>query len=212
MWGLCAFGLVLALQFAWQRTMTPHVNPHPQKRVVVHGVFPYDRGWDLKITSSFYAQNERCKRTAKVFGIFPVADVARETSVEIPVTREEGDGFSFTYYEDYFEPGFCQWTQRFVSTRKFIDGNWQQGSDAIIGLNRQFNQINYQCHYVEIDFLPPRRKERSVVCGVDPEKPDRRAPQLTDNEVNFVWQKRVLYTHILSPGHSETFWKDDDKQ
>lgn len=190
----------------------PHVNPHPQKKVVVHGLFPYDRGWDLKINSGFYARNERCRHTARAFGIFPAANVAPEVSVEIPVTREGGNRFSFTYYEDYFEPGYCEWTQRFVSTRKFMDGKWEHGNDAILGLNRQFNQINYQCHYVEVDFLSPPRKERSVVCGVDPERPNQWASRIADNEVNFTWQKRVLYTHILSPGKSETVWKDDDKK
>lgn len=210
--GLVTLLAVLYGGYRW--AVTPHVNPNPTKKVVVHGQFPYDRGWDLQIKTSFYTKNPRCDVTARAFLIFRMADVSREAWVEIPVAREGGNSYSFTYYEDYFQPGFCEWDQRFVYSHLFQDKEWQHGNSAILGLNRQYNQINYECHY--LDKLTPgmgkNTREKSVVCGDDNEKPHNFNLRRTDNEVNFAWKSKVLYEYYGSDGHRELTWKEGEEK
>lgn len=205
--------VLLALSLIGCRwAISPHWKPNPTKKVVVRGVFPYDRGWDLRVHTSFYTNNPTCKVTARAFFIFPIADVSRETRLEIPVTREDGGRYSFTYYEDYFQPGFCDWEQGFVTVQQFQDGHWQPGSSAILGLNHQFNLINYECHYINLlaPGLGKDAREKSVVCGENKERPSQRSPLVADNEVNFTWKAKTLYERLSSSGQREMVWAASD--
>ena len=204
-------GLLLTIYGAYRWTVTPHVNADPKKKVIVHGVFPFDRGWDLQIKTSFYTKNPKCDKTARAFGIFPISEVSRETWLEIPVVREEGNRYTFTYYEDYFEPGYCEWEERFVYTHLFKEGKWESGNKAILGLNRQYNQINYECYYQ--DRLVPGRgkeaREKIVTCFDNLGRDNRLDSNRTDNEVNFVWNSRILYEFYDSTGRIDSIWKEE---
>jgi len=210
--GLVGVLVVSAVYAGYRWAVMPRLNPHPVKKVVVRGVFPFDRGWDLQPRMSFYTRNANCKKTARIFFIYPVADVAREEWVDIPLVRKGGNRYIFTYYEDHFLPGQCDWELRFVYTHLFQDGQWAHGSDAIMGLNRQFNEINYECHYMNV--LTPGRgkdaREIHIVCGGDKDKPHRLNPQLTGNEVNFIWKSKILYDYYATDGRIESTWKEGE--
>jgi hypothetical protein len=209
---LTALAMLATLYGGWRWMVTPHVNPHPQMKVVVRGVFPYERGWELRIRRDFSTRNRLCEITARAFLIFPMANVARETSIEIPVVREGDDNrYTFTYYEDHFVPGLCEWAGRFTSFGIFQDGKNLQGG-AILGLNRQYNQITYECHFIdtEVRSIQGIQVQRGVVCSGNVDRSFD--PSRADNEVNFTWMNKVLYTRIVSPGHSETIWKEGDEE
>ena len=193
---------------AWRWMVTPRVNGQPQKKVVVRGVFPYDRGWDLQIQTSFYTRNPECKRTARAFGIIPMAEVAREAWADIPVTREGGNHYSFVYYEDYFAPGHCDWRLRYVYSHLFQDGKWEQGSSALMGLNRQNNQLSYDCHYK--DSLNPGMgrdaREINLVCSNYGQPNNGFDPRIADNEVNFIFNPKTLYSYYSPSGEIKSKW------
>lgn len=188
--------------------MAPIVNTNPTKKVVVRGVFPYDRAWDLRIKTSFYTENPTCKVTARAFFLFPMADVSREVWVDIPLIREGGNRYSFTYYEDHVQTGFCNWKQRFVYSQLFQDGKWQSGASAILGLNGRYNKINYDCHYIDLmtPGLGKGTREKRVVCGEHKEMPSRHDLQIVDNEVNFIWRNVTLFDRFSSSGKREMVW------
>lgn len=85
----------------------PMDNPQPQKKVAVQGVFPYDRGLELRIEASYYSSNPICRETARAFFIFPQAEVSREAWRQIPLVREDGNRYRFDFYEDAIHPGFA---------------------------------------------------------------------------------------------------------
>lgn len=204
--GLLAMVALIIFGYRW--VMSPVVNASPTKKVVVRGVFPYDRGWDLRIRTSFYTTNPTCKVTARAFFIFPMADVSREVSVDIPVNREGGNQYSFTYYEDHLQPGFCEWKQGFVFSQLFQDGKWRAGNSAILGLNGRFNLITYDCHYINLmtPGLGKDARERSIVCGEHKEMPNRHEPKIAGNEVNFVWRNETLFQRLSVSGKREMVW------
>lgn len=67
---LVVIGVFVSLGFAHYLLTRPTDNPQPQKKIVVRGSFPYDRGWDLRIEASYYSKNPTCKQTARAFFIF----------------------------------------------------------------------------------------------------------------------------------------------
>ncbi|HRP74047.1 MAG TPA: hypothetical protein PK725_01045 [Rhodocyclaceae bacterium] len=206
---LTALATLATLYGGWRWMVTPHVNPHPQKKVVVRGVFPYERGWELKALMNFYTHNPYCQTTARVFLIFPMAQVSRAQRVDIAVTREGANRYSLIYYQDHFLPGWCEWRFGGSSPVILVDGQ-SVGGGGFGDDRRNYHQVNYECHYIEYDL--PRVKEKHIVCGDDSEQPHQHDPERTDKESNFVWKNKVLYTHLVSPGHSETIWKEGEEE
>lgn len=209
---LTALATLATLYGGWRWMVTPHVNPHPQKKVVVRGVFPYERGWELRIRRDFSTRNSLCDVTARVFLIFPMADVARETWIEIPVIREGDNRYTFTYYEDHFVPGLCEWAGRFTSFGIFQNGKNLQGG-AILGLNRQYNQITYECHWSDrlVPGVSKSARERRLACSNELGRTNRFDPELAHNDVNFIFIPKVRYDYYDTNGRIQSTWKEGDE-
>lgn len=212
-WLIVLLLLAVGTYFVRQWMYTPQVNPHPKQKVVVRGVFPYDKGWDLKITTSFYSSNPDCQIAATAFFFFKAADVSREVFVEIPVTREAGNRYSFTYYEDYFSPGYCKWAQRFVYSQQFVNERfWGRG--AILGLNREYNVINYECSWTNM--LTPgvskNAREMLFKCFDHSGRNNRFDPQIEDNEVNFNFSSMIDYDYYDANGRIQSKRVEGEKQ
>ena len=211
---LVVVATLITLYGGYRWTVTPHINPNPTKKVVVRGQFPYDRGWDLQIKTSFYTKNPQCDVMARAFLLFPMAQVAREVWADIPVIRESGNRFSFTYYEDYFLSGYCLWEQRFVYSRKYLDGEWERGNTAIPGLNSQYNQINYECTYMDVlvPGLGRDAREKSVGCDDNLGRNHRFDSRIEGNELNFVFNSKILYEYYDAAGNRKTTWKEGSEK
>jgi hypothetical protein len=210
-------GLVLlaAGTFAVQHWMfTPVINPNPQQKVVVRGSFPYDQGWDLKITTSFYSSNPDCKVAARAFFLFKAADVSREVFVDIPVTREGDNRYSFTYYEDYFAPGHCKWKQRFIGSEQLVKGRWWGGSN-INGLNiGEHNVINYECSWGSRlrPGISKTAREMMFNCFDHLGKYNRRDPLVKDNELNFNFNPMINYDYYDTNGRIQRKWVEGEQE
>lgn len=153
-----AIGILVSLGFGHYWLTLPSDNPLPQKKIVVRGSFPYDRGWDLRMAASYYSKNPTCRQTARAFFFFPQAEVSREGWRTIPVIREGGDRYRFEFHEDSISPGFCDWTFRFVNFSIIHNGKEIDGS-AILGFPRPFNTFRFSCSMSTI-----RRDVGGVTC------------------------------------------------
>jgi hypothetical protein len=210
---LIVLAILALLTFAVQHWMfTPLINPNPQQKVVVRGTFPYDQGWDLKITTSFYSSNPECKVAARAFFLFKAADVSRKVFVDIPVTREGGNRYSFTYYEDYFTPGYCKWKQGFIGSEQLVKGRWWSGR-SINGLNQgKYNVINYECSWMSM-LLPgisETAREMMFNCFDHLGKNNRRDPLVKDNQLNFNFNPKILYQYYDTHGRIESKWVEKE--
>jgi hypothetical protein len=180
--------------------------------VVVRGSFPYDQGWDLKITTSFYSSNPECKVAARAFFLFKAADVSREVFVDIPVTREDGNHYSFTYYEDYFKPGYCEWKQRFVYSQQLVKGEFW-GRRAILGLNRDYNVINYECWWRSRlrPGISETARQMMFSCFDHLGKNNRSDPRVKDNELNFNFNPLIDYDYYDLNGDIQSKWVEGEQ-
>ena len=215
----------------WNWLVTPRVNPNPQKKIVVRGVFPYDKGFYLRVREDFYSSHPRCKIAARAFLIFKQAMVSREKFVPVQVSKEGGNRYSFTYYEDYFEPGFCEWSYGGVSAAvivgetveafigpnrksRLITGQAATGMGVPFGLHHKFNVINYDCHFYEHEFMRIQGLvvERGFSCFDHLGKNNRRDQAVLDNELNFNFKKEIEYKKLGPDGRSIYFWKEGESK
>ena len=184
------FGLVFVC-FNW--LMTPTVNPNPIKKVVIRGQFPFERGWDLRISQSFYARNSLCNRTARVFFFIPQAEVSREKALPFIVPKRlEGSHYEVEYYQDYFLPGFCDWTERFVFYSILQNGQIKTGGAALLGFPNLYNRINYSCFIYTVPVNTPAKYESGLVCSAGINRRNSSFdPSLPYGEVNFFWKEQA---------------------
>jgi hypothetical protein len=168
----------------------PVDNPQPQKKQIVQGVFPYDKGWELRIEASYYSNNPTCKQTARAFFIFPQAEVSREAWRTIPVVREEGNRYRFEFYEDAIDPGFCDWRLQFVYYRIFSNGAKIQGG-AILRFPSSYNVIRYDCVNVKSTYYkaPDRTPVEQVGVACLERDNHWKDSARTDNQIDFVWKE-----------------------
>lgn len=183
------FGLVF-VGFHW--LMTPTVNPNPIRKVVMRGEFPFERGWELRIARSFYARNSLCNRTARVFFFIPQAEVSREKAPLFIVPKQlESSRYEVEYYQDYFLPGFCDWTERFVSYSILQNGQIKTGQ-ALLGFPNLHNKINNSCFMQTVPVNTPAKYESGLVCraGIN-RRNSSFDPSLPYGEVNFFWKEQA---------------------
>lgn len=158
----------------------PVDNPQPQKKLVVQGSFPYDRGLELRVEATYYSESVNCRQTARAFFIFPQAEVSREAWRTVPVVREDGNRYRFEFYEDAMLPGFCDWRLRFVFYRIYKEGKKVQGG-AILGFPSHYNVIRYGCSNVRGD------PNRYACLEGDNHWKD---PARTDHQIDFIWEEK----------------------
>lgn len=165
--------------------MSPFVNPFPTKKITVRGVFPYDRGWELRFRKEYFTKNPSCKQTARILFIFPQAEVNRHQNVPITVRRDGGNQYSFEYYEDYFLSGFCEWSPGFLFYG--IRVNQRAGNDvAMLGFPERLKGIDYACRAkARMDYI-----SKNLVIWADcfEEKKYGLDPSRPHNEANFTWR------------------------
>ena len=166
----------------------PMDNPQPQKKVAVQGVFPYDRGLELRIEASYYSSNPICRETARAFFIFPQAEVSREAWRQIPLVREDGNRYRFDFYEDAIHPGFCDWKLRFVNYQIFEKGAEVQGG-AILGFPGRYNVIRYECGKVISTYYkaPDRTPVKRVGIACLERDNHWHDPSRSVSQIDFVW-------------------------
>lgn len=189
-WLLSLAGLFLVAGLFHYLIMHPVDNPRPQKRQIVQGSFPYDKGWELRIEASYYSNNPTCKQTARAFFLFPQAEVSREAWRTIPVVREEGNRYRFEFYEDAMQSGFCDWRLRFVNYVIQERGKEIQGG-AILGFPSSYNVIRYDCVNVKSTYYKAPDRTPVEKVGVSCLERDNhwKDPARTDNQIDFVWKE-----------------------
>jgi hypothetical protein len=167
----------------------PVDNPQPQRKQIVQGSFPYDKGWELRIEASYYSNNPTCKQTARAFFFFPQAEVSREAWRTIPVVREDGNRYRFEFYEDAIQPGFCDWKLQFVYYRVFSNGEKVQGG-AILGFPGSYNVIRYGCVNIKRTYYKAPDRTPVDEVGVACLERDNhwKDAARTDNQIDFVWE------------------------
>ena len=138
----------------------PHLNPNPTKRVAFGGAFPYAQGWDLRLRQEFYTTGAICQMTARIFFLIPVAEVARERQVSVPVKRIDNSRYEAEYFEDYYEPGLCGWESGFVYADA-IRGKENMYGGALLGFPRKYNKIDYHCSDVVSNLATGREVQKS---------------------------------------------------
>ena len=168
----------------------PMDNPKPQKRLLVQGSFPYDRGWDLKIEASYYSRNPTCKQTARAFFLFPQSEVSREAWRTVPVVRQQGNRYRFEFFEDAVLQGFCDWQLRFLNYSIFHDGREIQG-EAILGFPSRDDRIRYDCKSVSSTYFKAPDRTPVIETGVVCRDRDRhqKDPARSDYQIDFVWEE-----------------------
>lgn len=179
---LTTIAVIGLLIYGYNALMNPTVNPHPIKKVVVRGKFPYDKGWELRIQQSFYAKNPSCNQTARIFFFIPQAEVSRERFLPpAAVKRLDASSYETEYFEDYFLPGFCEWVPYFTSYRIFSGEKLIQGG-AMLGFPNLYNRIDYGCSSIKM----PRTNELATACY----EGNNRSfdPSRKDGEINFFWK------------------------
>ena len=178
---ILVFAISLFYGYFW--LLSPSVNPNPHKKVVLRGAFPFNRGWDLRIQQSYFAQNPTCNQVARVFFLIPQADVSRERMLPlISVSQLPGFRYEVEYFEDHFLPGFCNWQANFTYYRIYANSNIVQGG-AMLGLPNMYNRIDYDCRDIQM----PKTRELVMTCH---EGNNRSLdPSRKDNEVNFFWKE-----------------------
>lgn len=159
----------------------PVDNPQPQKKLLVQGGFPYDKGWDLRIETSYYSRNPTCRQTARAFFIFPQAEVSREAWRTVPVVREDGNHYRFEFFEDAMLPGFCDWQLQFAFYRIYKEGESVQGG-AILGFPNRYNVIRYGCESVSM------RNLSGIACYEGDNH--WKDPARTDHQIDFIWEEK----------------------
>ena len=182
------FAVIVSAFCGYRWLMTPTINPNPTMRVVMRGRFPFDKGWELRIARSFHTQNSLCKRTARVFFFIPQAEVSREKSLPFIVpTRLDGSRYEVEYYEDYFLPGFCDWTPGFASYYILQREEILNGA-ALLGFPHRLNKMNFSCFMWTVPVRTPNKIESRLVCseGLD-QKNSSFDPSSPYGEVNFTW-------------------------
>lgn len=189
---LVVIGVFVSLGFAHYLLTRPTDNPQPQKKIVVRGSFPYDRGWDLRIEASYYSKNPTCKQTARAFFIFPQAEVSREAWRTIPVIREGDSRYRFEFFEDAVSPGFCEWSMRFVNYRIYSAGKEIQGG-AILGFPGRFNVIRYGCSNITSTYFRSPDRTPIAETGVACYEGDNhwKDPSQSDALIDFIWEENT---------------------
>jgi hypothetical protein len=188
---LIAFAAIFLLAALVHYLVTrPTDNPQPQKKIMVRGSFPYQRGWDLRIEASYYSKNPTCKQTARAFLIFPQAEVSREAWRTIPVIREGDSRYRFEFFEDAVSPGFCEWSLRFVNYRIYSAGKEVQGG-AILGFPGRFNVIRYGCSNITSTFYRSPNRTPITETGVACYEGDNhwKDPSQSDAFIDFIWEE-----------------------
>lgn len=167
--------------------MTPAINLSPTKKVVMRGKFPFHKGWELRIARSFYARNELCSMTARVFFFIPQAKVSREFALPFMLPKRlDGSQYAVEYYEDYFVPGFCDWTPGFVSYY-IVEGERVIDGAAILDGGHRYNKIDYTCAASSLPTRIPGKNQTVTVCSEGKNRSFDSSRTYT--EINFLWKE-----------------------
>jgi hypothetical protein len=195
-WGvrhkLLTFAITFLLAAAFHYLVTrPVDNPQPQKKLLVQGSFPYDKGLELRIDATYYSESVSCRQTARAFFIFPQAEVAHEAWRNVPVVREGGNRYRFEFYPDAVLPGFCDWRLQFVFYRIYKDGKNVQGG-AILGFPGRFNVIRYGCSNLTSTYFRSPDRTPIIETGVTCYEGDShwKDSAKTDHQIDFVWEEK----------------------
>ncbi|MGW8168463.1 MAG: hypothetical protein ACWGHH_00380 [Sulfurovaceae bacterium] len=90
--------------------MTPMVNPHPTKKVRIHGKFPFDENMTLAPFDIVYInENPKCNKKYKAFDIFLSKSAKQSIYIKSNIIKQ-ANSYEAYYYQDYFLPGECEWT------------------------------------------------------------------------------------------------------
>ncbi|MEY3201942.1 MAG: hypothetical protein RIR70_1492, partial [Pseudomonadota bacterium] len=109
-WFISGFLAFIAVYAVVLELSKPRINPNPQRKIVMSGVFPYDRGFELKLDISFSTENPDCKETLLTLGLFPAATVRQTWETEVPVKKVGENRYAAELAFDHVLPGRCQWT------------------------------------------------------------------------------------------------------
>lgn len=146
-WLWAALALIVCAVYGYAWLMHPKINPNPVEKITIRGVFPFDKGVELRYQQGYYTRNPLCSYMARAFFIFPQARVSREMSLPvIPVKRTSENSYEAEFFMDQVSPGFCEWTLRFVHFLVFYEGQLA-GTSALLGFPTVVNSIKFNCAF-----------------------------------------------------------------
>ncbi|MFA5501307.1 MAG: hypothetical protein WC253_01540 [Sulfurovaceae bacterium] len=187
--------------------ITPQINPHPTKKVRIHGKFPFDSDIRLEgIQAAYINVNPKCNKVAKSFGIIPAAEVKLYEDINLTVKRLSNNEYEAYYYQDYFLPGACEWKFdwfRITIASKYdtLTGAIRFGgfSEGLYGFAKYYkeekyefsNKLTYECH-LDTLLRPNRKPQTSLVCDSKNAKNGKWISPYQDAmdvEQNFIYKK-----------------------
>lgn len=94
----------------------PKINPNPTELFTIHGEFPFEDGYKLKINKKYISDNVECNTTFFAFGLIPAASRHKSAFIESKVEAGgRGNTYSVKVFRDEFLPGFCKWSLESIS-------------------------------------------------------------------------------------------------
>jgi hypothetical protein len=174
--------LVIAFH-AYQWWITPRLNENPSKVFEISGAFPFDQGLDLTLTAYYSTNSIPCRQMARVFLIFPAAEVNREIRVHLPITRVGQNRYTTKVALDHYAGGACEWAWAGMSY-KITGGKLpkKQISESIGPIPARAAKIDLRCRYFQM-----KDKRQGLFCNNDKYQEE---PNLTQAaELNFFLQK-----------------------
>jgi len=184
---ITAVSVLGLLIYGYSWLVSPHVNSVPRQKVVIRGQFPFNKGLNLSLQASFYSRNPSCKQTAQVFLVVPAASgIDASIDLDVPVIRENGEGYLAEINIDHFQPGFCDW-QFGGMAYQFSGGKLSRPGllHALGPFPLENRSITFSCEYHTIS----KPNLLTVSCGL----PRRLLNDIdkTNNtaELNFAWKE-----------------------
>jgi len=147
--------------------MTPKVNPHPTKKMRIHGKFPFDENVTLKFDVAYVNKNPKCDTVHKAFGVFTAAVTKKIEHLDsLPATINKDGTYEATVSLDSYLPGVCEYEPSYISAH-FIDSanthnRWGIGVIKLIDNNILTQIANVNCEQSNINF--PNSMDKYILC------------------------------------------------
>ncbi|WP_421259748.1 hypothetical protein [Aeromonas sp. 600774] len=112
--GFVALAVICGGWYWWLKEpyIEPEINPTPTELFTIQGEFPFDKGYQLAVNSTFIASNKTdstCSKTFYAFGVIPANTRLRGWQIDNPIKKYQSNRFSVKVSKDYLLPGRCNW-------------------------------------------------------------------------------------------------------
>ncbi|MDD3774394.1 MAG: hypothetical protein PHV08_00390 [Sulfurovaceae bacterium] len=150
---------------------TPKVNPHPTKKVRIHGKFPFDENVTLKFDVTYVNANPKCDTVYRTFGFVDAIVKKTAYSEGLPATVNEDGTYEAIIYLDNYLPGFCEYKPLFMDFNFYYkfknDGG---GGTAIRFVDKKIakHSINFNCELIKKKYEWAKKvNEPGYICELE---------------------------------------------